>query len=94
MKKHSPEADLVFFQSNSEGEIVDFLQKNAENADYLVLNPGAFTHTSIAIRDAVLGLKISTIEVHLTNIYSREPFRRKSPLILPNLMYIFTIKAE
>ena len=70
--------ELTFFQSNSEGEIVDFLQKNHKNQDFLIINPGALTHTSIAIRDAILGLKLLTIEVHLTNIYSREPFREKS----------------
>ncbi len=70
--------ELLFFQSNSEGKIIDFLQKNDKKADYLIINPGALTHTSIALRDAILGLKFSTIEVHLTNIYSREPFRQKS----------------
>ncbi len=70
--------ELTCFQSNSEGEIVDFIQKNGENADFLIINPGAYTHTSIAIRDAILSVDISTIEVHLTNIYSRESFRRKS----------------
>lgn len=69
---------LTFFQSNSEGKIIDFLHQNHENIDFLIINPGAFTHTSIALRDAILGLKLSTIEVHLTNIYSREPFRQKS----------------
>lgn len=69
---------LTFFQSNSEGEIIDFLQDNYKNVDFLIINPGAFTHTSIAIRDSILGLKLSTIEVHLSNIYNREPFRQKS----------------
>ena len=70
--------ELLFFQSNSEGKIIDFLQENDKKADYLIINPGALTHTSIALRDAISGLKLSTIEVHLTNIYSREPFRQKS----------------
>jgi len=70
--------ELRFFQSNSEGEIIDFIQQNGESADFLIINPGAYTHTSIAIRDAILGVNISTIEVHLTNIYSREKFRQKS----------------
>ena len=80
MKDHikGKDINLIFFQSNSEGKIVDFLQQNGKNNDYLIINPGAFTHTSIAIRDTILGLKFSTIEVHLTNIYSREPFRKKS----------------
>ncbi len=70
--------ELEFFQSNSEGEIIDFIQKKGEKADFLIINPGAYTHTSIAIRDAILGVNLSTIEVHLTNIYSREEFRKRS----------------
>ena len=69
---------LTFFQSNSEGKIIDFIHKNYKNADFLIINPGAFTHTSIALRDAILGVNLLTIEVHLSNIYSREPFRQKS----------------
>jgi len=70
--------NLTFFQSNSEGEIIDFLQKNYTKIDFLIFNPGAFTHKSIAIRDTILGLNISFVEVHLTNIYKREDFRRIS----------------
>ena len=70
--------NLSFFQSNTEGEIIDYLQQNYKNIDFLVINAGALTHTSIALRDTLLGLKLSTIEVHLTNIYSREDFRKKS----------------
>ncbi|MDD5066714.1 MAG: type II 3-dehydroquinate dehydratase [bacterium] len=70
--------ELLFFQSNTEGEIIDFLQKNYKNSAYLMINPGAFTHTSIALRDAILGLKLPTIEVHLTNIHAREEFRKRS----------------
>jgi 3-dehydroquinate dehydratase-2 len=78
MIKENKEINLQFFQSNTEGKIIDFLQKNAETCEYLIINPGAFTHTSIALRDAILSLKLSTIEVHLSNIYSREEFRQKS----------------
>lgn len=70
--------ELLFFQSNTEGEIIDFLQKNAKGTDCVILNPGAFTHTSIALRDAILGLRLKVIEVHLTNIHGREEFRQKS----------------
>lgn len=70
--------ELLFFQSNTEGEIIDFLQKNAKGTDYVILNPGAFTHTSIALRDAILGLRLKVVEVHLTNIHGREEFRQKS----------------
>lgn len=64
------------FQSNSEGEIVDKITNT--NYDLLIINPAAYTHTSVAIRDALLGVNKPTIEVHLSNIYKREEFRAKS----------------
>jgi 3-dehydroquinate dehydratase II len=70
--------DLVFFQSNSEGDIVTRLQEAREDADGLVINPGAYTHTSIAIRDALLYSGLPAIEVHLSNPHRREPFRHVS----------------
>ena len=69
---------LLSFQSNSESEIVDWIHENANDADFLVINPGAFTHTSISIRDAILGTDISFIEIHISNIFSREEFRKES----------------
>ena len=69
-----------YFQSNSEGEMVSEIQKTIENYEALVINPGAYTHTSIALRDAVAGVGIPTVEVHLSNIYQREDFRKKSML--------------
>ena len=69
-----------FFQSNSEGELVSEIQKAMGNYEALVINPGAYTHTSIALRDAIAGVEIPTIEVHLSNIYQREEFRKKSML--------------
>ncbi len=69
---------LKFFQSNSEGAIIDFLHQNYKWGKYLIINAGAYTHTSIAIRDAILSANYLTIEVHLTNIYKRENFRQKS----------------
>ena len=69
---------LLSFQSNSESEIVDWIHEKANDADFLVINPGAFTHTSISIRDAILGTDISFIEIHISNIFSREEFRKES----------------
>ena len=69
--------DLVFFQSNSESEIITKIQ-NSKTFDGLIINGGAFTHTSIAIHDALKTLDIPKIEVHISNIYSREEFRKNS----------------
>ena len=69
---------LRFFQSNSEGEMIDCIQKSVGSIDGILINAGAYTHTSIAIRDALLGVSIPYVEVHLSNIYSREEFRHKS----------------
>ncbi len=73
------QATLEGFQSNAEHELVERVQALAKDpADFLILNPGAFTHTSIALRDALLAVKIPFIEVHLSNVHAREPFRRHS----------------
>lgn len=69
---------VEIFQSNSEGALVDRIQQALGKFDALVINPAAYTHTSIAIRDAILSVGIPTIEVHLSNIHSREAFRRTS----------------
>lgn len=65
-------------QSNSEGEIVSFIGENKDWADALIINAAAYTHTSVAIRDAIAGVEIPAVEVHLSNIYKRESFRRDS----------------
>lgn len=70
--------DLETFQSNHEGAVVEKIQNAANVHHGLIINPAAFTHTSIAIRDALLLLDVPVIEVHLSNIYKREPFRHKS----------------
>jgi 3-dehydroquinate dehydratase-2 len=68
--------DVITVQLNSEGEIVDVIQKG--DFDVLIINPAAYTHTSIAIRDAIAAVDKPSIEVHLSNIYKREEFRKKS----------------
>ena len=73
--------DIDFYQSNSENALIERLHKaKQDSVDYIIINPGAFTHTSIALRDAFLGVDIPFIEVHISNIYSREEFRKKSYL--------------
>lgn len=66
------------FQSNSEGEIVGRIQEAMKKSDGILINPGAYTHTSIAIRDAILSAGLPVVEVHISNIYKREDFRQKS----------------
>lgn len=70
--------DLELFQSNFEGAIVEKIHSALNNFDGIVINAGAYTHTSVAIRDALSGVNIPTVEVHLTNIYKREEFRHHS----------------
>lgn len=70
-------ATLDFFQSNHEGVIIDHIQNLVDHVG-IVINPGAFTHTSIAIRDALIACRLPIVEVHLSNIYKRESFRRTS----------------
>lgn len=70
--------DVEFFQSNSEGEIVTKIQNQMGKTDAIIINPAAYTHTSVAIRDAILSTNIPTAEVHISNIYKREEFRHKS----------------
>lgn len=65
-------------QSNAEAELVDRVQAAAGNTDFILINPGAFTHTSVALRDALLGVAIPFIEIHISNIHAREEFRRQS----------------
>ena len=66
------------FQSNIEGELIDQIQNSRNNQDGLIINAGGYTHTSVAIHDALKILKIPIIELHITNIYNREDFRQKS----------------
>ena len=79
-KEYSNDNDIKIslFQSNIEGELVDQIQKSRDNQDGLIINAGGYTHTSVAIHDALKILKIPIIELHISNIYNREEFRHKS----------------
>jgi len=70
--------EIDFFQSNLEGEIVDKIQECLGDSQGIIINPAAYTHTSIAIRDAIKAVAIPTIETHISNVYAREEFRQKS----------------
>ena len=74
---HEHKIECETFQSNSEGELIDWLHQH-KNADFLLLNPGALTHTSIGLRDAVQGIEIPFLEIHLSNVHQREEFRHHS----------------
>ncbi len=73
-------AECESFQSNDEGKLVDWIQKMAPKVDGWVVNAAAFTHTSVALRDALAGAGLPFVEVHISNVFSREPFRHKSLL--------------
>ena len=79
IEKYS-DVELMFFQSNIEGEIVDAIQKAKFewNCNGILINPAAYTHTSVAIRDAISAVELPTVEVHISNIHQREEFRRNS----------------
>tara|TARA_B100000963_G_scaffold170888_1_gene148692 strand:- start:46 stop:483 length:438 start_codon:yes stop_codon:yes gene_type:complete len=77
-KANSNDIEIEAFQSNAEHEIVTKLQDSINQVDYIIINPGALTHTSIAIRDCLLGIEVPFYEVHISNIFAREEFRHKS----------------
>ena len=77
MKKN---VTITFKQSNIEGKIIDYIQESRKKFDGLIINAAGYTHTSVAIRDALMILKIPIVELHITNIYNREKFRHKSLL--------------
>ncbi|CAD5266813.1 MULTISPECIES: type II 3-dehydroquinate dehydratase [unclassified Imperialibacter] len=80
LKKAFPSVDLQYFQSNHEGELLDYLHKVGFSYKGIVLNAGAFTHTSVALADAIAAIETPVLEVHISNIYAREAFRHHSYL--------------
>ena len=78
IKKSFPDIDFKYYQSNIEGEIVDKIHEYGFNTDGIIINAGAYTHTSVAIRDAIAGVKTTVVEVHISNTLTREDFRHKS----------------
>lgn len=78
LKKRFPETDLSYYQSNVEGEIINKIHEVGFSFDGIIINAGAYTHTSVAIHDAIGGIKTPCVEVHISNVYAREEFRHKS----------------
>lgn len=78
LKKRFPEHNLHYYQSNVEGELINQLHKIGFSYDGIILNAGAYTHTSVAIHDAIGAIKTPVVEVHISNVYAREEFRHKS----------------
>jgi 3-dehydroquinate dehydratase-2 len=82
LKAAYPAVQFTYFQSNVEGEIINHLHEVGFTADGILLNAGGYTHTSVAIRDAIAGIKTPVVEIHISNVYAREEFRHTS-LIAP-----------
>ncbi len=78
LRSRNPGLDIAYIQSNLEGEIVDAIQQEGFRADGIILNPGGYTHTSVAIGDAVAAVPAPVVEVHISNVHAREEFRRIS----------------
>lgn len=78
LKQQYPQVSLTYFQSNIEGELIDALQRFGFEMDGLVLNPGGYTHTSVAIGDAIAAIPAPVVEVHISNVHAREDFRKLS----------------
>ncbi|MGX8712223.1 MAG: type II 3-dehydroquinate dehydratase [bacterium] len=78
LRRFFPEVELVYYQSNVEGELIDEIQRAGFSADGLIVNLGGYSHTSVALRDALLAVPIPKVEVHLSNIFAREEYRHHS----------------
>jgi len=83
LKDEFPKLQIDYYQSNVEGELINKLQEVSSSYDYILLNAGGYTHTSVALTDCVKAIETPVIEVHISNIYAREEFRQKS-LLSPN----------
>ena len=80
LKKKYSKIQLEYYQSNHEGELIEKIQETGFDYDGIIINAGGFTHTSIALRDAISSINLPAVEVHISNIFSREKFRKKSYL--------------
>ena len=78
LKQRYPDVEITYFQSNCEGALIDKLHEVGFDADGIILNAGAYTHTSIALQDAIRAIKSPVVEVHISNVHAREEFRHKS----------------
>jgi 3-dehydroquinate dehydratase-2 len=78
LKKDFPQVNFTYFQSNVEGELVNAIQQYGFDQDGLIINPAAYTHTSVAIGDAIASISVPVIEVHISNVHAREDFRKIS----------------
>jgi 3-dehydroquinate dehydratase-2 len=78
LRKDNPDITISYFQSNVEGELINRLQEDGFSADGIILNPGGYTHTSVALGDAIAAIKTPVIEVHISNVHAREDFRKIS----------------
>jgi 3-dehydroquinate dehydratase-2 len=78
LRKDNPDITISYFQSNVEGELINRLQEDGFSADGIILNPGGYTHTSVALGDAIAAIKAPVIEVHISNVHAREDFRKIS----------------
>ena len=83
LKKRYPEVEIAYYQSNCEGNLIDKLQEVGFDVDGIILNAGAYTHTSIALQDAIRAIKAPVVEVHISNVHAREEFRHKSMISCP-----------
>ncbi len=89
LQKSYPEIDMEYYQSNVEGELINKIHERGFTYDGIIINAGAYTHTSVAIRDAISGVKAPVIEVHISNILTRESFRHESligPVCIGSIM--------